>query len=69
MIRWDITAPSAETPTAPPRERKKVTVELAEPRSAGDTWFCVARTRFCIIMPMPRPSRAIQMAIFQYSVS
>ncbi len=55
VTRLPRTAPSAETPMAPPRERKKVTTELAEPRSSGATWFCVARTRFCIIMPMPRP--------------
>ncbi len=42
-----------------------MTVELAEPRSAGLTWFCVHSTRFCIIMPMPRPSMAMKMAIFQ----
>ncbi|CAM5624888.1 hypothetical protein SMICM304S_05385 [Streptomyces microflavus] len=55
VTRLPRTAPSAETPIAPPRDRKKVTTELAEPRSSGATWFCVARTRFCIIMPMPRP--------------
>ncbi len=54
---------------APPRERKNVTTELAAPRSAGATWFCVARTRFCIIMPMPRPITNMKTAMCQYSVS
>lgn len=64
-----MTAPSAETPIAPPRERKNVTVELAEPRSDGATWFCVESTRFCIIMPTPRPSSAMKIAMCQYVVS
>lgn len=68
-MRLAMTAPSAETPIAPPRERKKVTVELAAPRSLGATWFCVDSTRFCIIMPTPRPSRAMKTAVFQYGVS
>ncbi|MDH6498154.1 hypothetical protein M2156_004373 [Streptomyces sp. SAI-149] len=42
-----------------------MTVELAEPRSLGSTWFWVHSTRFCIIMPMPRPSRAMKIDIFQ----
>ncbi len=64
-----MTAPSAETPIAPPRERKKVTTELAEPRSDAATWFCVASTRFCIIMPMPRPITNMKIAMCQYVVS
>ncbi len=44
-------------------------MELAEPRSLGSTWFCVQSTRFCIIMPMPRPSSAMKAAMCQYSVS
>ena len=52
-------APSAETPTAPPRLRKNVTVELAAPRSLVATTFWVASTRFCIIMPSPAPSTSM----------
>ena len=54
---------------APPRLRKNVTMELAAPRSAGATWFCVERTRFCIVMPTPRPRIAMKTATCQYSVS
>lgn len=46
-----------------------MTTELAEPRSDGATWFCVASTRFCIIMPMPRPMTAMKTAMCQYVVS
>ena len=49
------TAPSTDTPTVPPIERKNETVELAAPRSVGATEFCTASTRFCIVMPRPRP--------------
>ncbi len=61
--------PSTETPTAPPRDRKKVTVEDAAPRSLGSTWFCVQSTRFCIIMPTPRPISAMKTPMCQYGVS
>ena len=50
-------APMSETPTVPPRLRKKVTPELATPISDGFAVFCTARTRFCIVMPTPAPSR------------
>lgn len=68
-MRVAMIEPSAETPIAPPRERKKVTVELAEPMSSGATWFWVQSTRFCIIMPMPRPMSAMKIATCQYGVS
>lgn len=44
-------------------------MEDAEPRSFWETWFCVQSTRFCIIMPMPRPIRAMKTAMCQYVVS
>ena len=62
-------APSAETPTAPPRLRKNTTVELAEPRSAVLTVFCTASTRFCSSMPTPRPISAMYTASRRYWVS
>jgi hypothetical protein len=46
-----------ETPIVPPRLRKKVTPELATPISSGRVVFCTTRTRFCIVMPTPAPSR------------
>jgi hypothetical protein len=55
MIRLPRTAPSAETPIAPPSVRKNATDELATPSSLIFTWFWTDRTRFCIVMPMPAP--------------
>ncbi len=49
------TAPSTETPAEPPRERKKVTVAVAEPTLRMPTVFCAASTRFCISAPTPVP--------------
>ena len=50
------TAPKSETPIEPPMVRKKVTVEVATPRSAMGASFWVASTMTCITSPMPAPS-------------
>jgi hypothetical protein len=51
------TAPNIETPTEPPMVRKKVTVDVATPRSAIGASFWVASTMTCMTSPMPAPSR------------
>ena len=45
---WLSTAPSAATPTEPPRLRKNATSELAAPMSAWAALFCTESTRFCM---------------------
>jgi hypothetical protein len=50
------TAPSTETPIAPPSERKNATDALAAPMSRSGTVFCTASTRFCMLMPTPTPT-------------
>jgi hypothetical protein len=62
VTRLASTAPSALTPIAPPMVRKKVSVEVAAPRSAAGTSFCAASTRFCISMPTPTPSTTMYAA-------
>lgn len=52
-------APIAATPAEPPRVRKKVTPEVAAPMACGSVVFCTTSTRFCIVMPMPRPTSAM----------
>ena len=42
-------------PTAPPRERKNCTAEVAAPRSAWSTAFWEARVITGITEPTPRP--------------
>ncbi len=49
-------APSTETPIAPPRVRKNATSELPAPMSRWGTVFCTTSTRFCISIPRPAPS-------------
>ena len=56
LTRPASTAPSTETPTAPPKERKNATEALAAPMSLARTVFCTPSTRFCISRPMPIPS-------------
>jgi hypothetical protein len=48
-------APKMATPTEPPMERKKLTVEVALPRSAAGTEFWVARIKVCSVRPIPTP--------------
>ncbi len=58
VVTWVAsTAPSAETPIVPPRVRKNATTELAAPSSLIGTVFCTARTRFCMVIPRPQPTR------------
>ena len=52
-------APKSATPIDPPTERKKLTVDVATPRSATRTEFWVARTRTCMVRPSPMPSTAM----------
>ncbi len=49
-------APRLEAPTAPPSVRRNVTAEVAVPRSAMSTLFCVARTVFWMNRPRPKPT-------------
>ncbi|GAB3883757.1 hypothetical protein GCM10027612_16380 [Microbispora bryophytorum subsp. camponoti] len=46
-------------------ERKNETSELPAPRSSARTWFCTARTRFCWLMPMPTPTKNMNIATSQ----
>ena len=56
MTRLPRRAPIADTPTAPPRLRKKAIDELPDAEHAGSgSTFCTTSTRFCMIMPMPTP--------------
>ncbi|SLJ18807.1 Uncharacterised protein [Mycobacteroides abscessus subsp. abscessus] len=55
LTRVASTDPSTDTPIAPPKVRKKATLLEAAPMFCTLTVFCTASTRFCIIMPMPRP--------------
>jgi hypothetical protein len=48
-------APKMATPTEPPTERKKLTEDVATPRSLTFTEFCVARTSTCMLKPSPIP--------------
>ena len=60
---WASSAPSTETPTEPPIDRKNATTELAAPMSACAVLFCTARTRFCMVAPRPRPSTVMNTPI------
>ncbi|CPU66989.1 Uncharacterised protein [Mycobacteroides abscessus] len=51
------TAPSTDTPIAPPRLRKNATVEVPAPISSTASVFCTASTRFCMSMPMLTPRK------------
>jgi len=53
-------APSADTPIAPPRLRKNAISELPAPMSRCPTVFCTTRTRFCCSMPTPMPTRSMK---------
>ena len=48
-------APNRATPIEPPIERKKLTDEVATPRSPVGTAFWAARTSVCMLKPMPMP--------------
>src|SRR3546814_10612832 len=52
-------APNTEMPMDPPRLRKKLADEVTTPMSWGSEAFCIASTRTCMTMPMPRPSTSM----------
>src|SRR3546814_1411974 len=55
----DLMAPNTEMPMDPPRLRKKLADEVTTPMSWGSEAFCIASTRTCMTMPMPRPSTSM----------
>jgi len=47
--------PKMAAPNELPIVRKKVTPEVATPRSSKPTVFCTIRTRVCMHIPIPAP--------------